>query len=282
MDLLERSAVSAPRLTAEVLLLHAIRAERPVLRAHPERQLTDSEQVHFARYLRERIAGRPTQYITGRQEFWGLDIRVNPAVLIPRPETEHVVERALAVVAGRRLPVPGSFQIPLQILDCGTGSGCIALALAKELPDARILASDVSYDALQTARANAQRLGLAQSIEVICADLLTAFRDSCFDLVVSNPPYIALSDAPALAREVRDQEPAAALFAGSDATAVYRRLIPEAARVLRPGGWLIAELGFNVADPVRDLLTGPEWHTPATDRDLAAIERVIYARRTTQ
>jgi len=180
-----------------------------------------------------------------------------------------VVERALAIAEGRAW----------RVADCGTGSGCIALALAKELPNARILASDISRAALQTARANAQRLGLAESITLVCADLLTSFPDSCFDLVVSNPPYIALSDAPTLAREVRDHEPAASLFAGPDAAAVYHRLIPDAARVLRPGGWVILELGFNVADTVRALFTGPEWYPPATDRDLAGIERVIYARR---
>jgi release factor glutamine methyltransferase len=212
------------------------------------------------------MAGTPTQYITGHQEFWGLDILVNPSVLIPRPETEHIVERALQVAADAR-----------SIADCGTGSGCIALALASELPKAHIAATDLSLPALQTAKANAARLNLR--VTLACADLLSAFPDACFDLVVSNPPYIALSDAPTLAREVRDHEPAMALFAGPNAAAVYRRLIPESARTVRPGGWVILELGYNVADAVRELLTSPEWHPPDTDRDLAGIERVIYARR---
>jgi release factor glutamine methyltransferase len=169
--------------------------------------------------------------------------------------------------------------MPTQIIDCGTGSGCIALALATELPNAWILASDVSYSALQTARDNAQRLGLASSIAVACADLLTAIPDGSFDLVVSNPPYIALSDGPTLPREVLEHEPAAALFAGPDGAAVYRRLIPAAARVLRPGGWAIVELGFNLADVVKALFTAPPWHSLGTDRDLAGIERVMYAQR---
>jgi release factor glutamine methyltransferase len=170
----------------------------------------------------------------------------------------------------------------LQILDCGTGSGCIAVALASELPRARIYASDISAAALHTARANAHRLGLAESVAFVQADLLGSFSDSCFDLIVSNPPYIALSDAPTLAREVRDHEPAAALFAGTDGTAIYRPLIRDAARVLRPGGWVILELGFNAADAVKALLAAPEWSPPLTDRDLAGIERVIYARRTAE
>ena len=263
------------------MLSHALKADRAYLRAHPDRELTNVEQVHLARYLRDRLAGTPTQYITGRQEFWGLEIGVNPSVLIPRPETEHVVERTLAI-AGE--PVEGirpdhAGRTPrLRILDCGTGSGCLALALASELPNARICASDISAAALSTARTNAQRLGLAESIAFVQADLLSAFPDSCFDLLVANPPYVALSDAPTLPREVRDHEPATALFAGPDGLAVYRRLIPAAARVLRPGGWAIVELGFNLAEPVRELFQVPAWHLPATDRDLAGIERVMYAR----
>jgi release factor glutamine methyltransferase len=269
-DLLEQESVSSARFTAELLLAHALKVDRVYLRAHPERLLTDVEQVHLARYLRDRMAGVPTQYITGHQEFWGLDIRVNPSVLIPRPETEHVVERALAVADRTQ---------PLKILDCGTGSGCIALALTTELPRAHTYASDISLTALHTARTNAQRLGQSESITFVCGDLLACFPDTCFDLILSNPPYIAFSESPTLAQEVRDHEPAAALFAGSDAAAVYRRLIPDAARVLRPGGWVIVELGIHLADPVRALFTGPAWHSPATDRDLAGIERVLYAQR---
>jgi release factor glutamine methyltransferase len=255
-----------------LLLLQAVRRERTFLRAHPEHELNDVQQVHLARYIRDRVAGIPTQYITGRQEFWGLDVLVNPSVLIPRPETEHLVERTLAVSARNRA---------LRILDCGTGSGCIALALAKELSQARLTASDLSIDAVVTAKANAERLGLAESISFVQADLLSCFPSSSFDLVVSNPPYVSLADAPTLAREVRDHEPATALFAGPDGASVYRRLIPDAGRVLRPGGWLILELGYNLALQVRGLLSTPPWDSIATDRDLAGIERVIFARRTT-
>jgi release factor glutamine methyltransferase len=260
-----------------------LRVDRVYLRTHPERDLTDVEQVHLARYLRDRLAGTPTQYITGHQEFWKLDIRVNPSVLIPRPETEHVVERALAIAsesAGGGSLKSGDHTRHLRIFDCGTGSGCLALALASELPNARIYASDISAPALQTARGNALRLGLAESISFIQADLTSALPDASLDLLVSNPPYIAVSDALTLAREVRDHEPSAALFAGPDGTAVYRRLIPDAARVLRPGGWAVLELGYSVTDPVKSLFGASPWTRPDTDRDLAGIERVIYARRT--
>ncbi len=266
--MLQHGQVAAPQFTAELLLAHAVRADRVYLRAHSDRELTDVEQVHFARYLRDRLAGVPTQYITGRQEFWGLEIRVNPSVLIPRPETEHVVERSLALARRESLS---------RILDCGAGSGCIALALASELPGTCILASDISAAALNTAAANAQRLNLAPTF--VCADLLESFRDSSVDLLVSNPPYIAFSDAPTLAREVRDHEPAAALFAGPDGVDVYRRLIPDAARVLRPGGWAVVEIGHNVANAVRELFSAPVWRPLGVDRDLAGLDRVMYAQR---
>lgn len=270
--LLQQQNISAPRLTAEVLLLHAIAAERSVLRAHPERELSDLQQLHYARYLHERLAGMPTQYVTGHREFWGLDILVNPTVLIPRPETEHVVERALSLATEYR---------HTRIADCGTGSGCIALALAHDLahdlPAAHLYATDISRPALETAAGNARRLNLPVSF--VACDLLTCFSDAAIDLVVSNPPYVALADRDGLAREVRDHEPAGALFAGEDGTSVYRRLIPEAARVLRPGGWAVVELGYNVAVTVRQLFSTPLWHSLATGPDLAGIERVMYARR---
>ena len=258
------------RQDAERLLLHVLGKGKAWLMTHGEELLPCDLPESYSELLERRYNGEPIQYILGETEFYGLPFRVTPHVLIPRPETEHVVERALALVDRAR---------PTQILDCGTGSGCIALALARELSHARICASDISPAALQTAQANAERLGLAGPIRFICADLLNVFRDACFDLVVANPPYIALTDAPTLAREVRDHEPATALFAGPDGTAIYRRLIPDAARVLRPGGWVVVELGYNVADAVRELFTGPSWCPPATDRDLAGIERVMYVQR---
>src|SRR3989304_2128399 len=164
VELLEKGGVPSPRITAEVLLLHAARCARAHLYAHPERELTEVEWIHFGRYLNERLEGKPTQYITGHQEFWGLDFLVNPSVLIPRPETELVVEAAIQLA--RQLPSDS-----LTISDVGTGSGCIAIALAAELPQALIFALDQSAAALDTARANAQRLGVEQRITFLRSDL---------------------------------------------------------------------------------------------------------------
>ena len=171
IELLEKASVPSPRITAEVLFMHAARCDRAHLYAHPERELTDSEWVHFGRYLKERLEGKPTQYITGHQEFWGMDFLVNPAVLIPRPETELVVETSLAL-ARRQFSGSESFHIA----DVGTGSGCIAVALASELPQARIYALDRSPEALEVARRNAQRLGVDARITFLLSDLLSNCR----------------------------------------------------------------------------------------------------------
>jgi len=267
VQLLESQGVPAPRLTAEVLLMHAAGCDRTFLSAHPEQELSDLQQLHYGRYLHERLQGRPSQYITGRQEFWGLEFRVNPSVLIPRPETEHVVEIAECRLQNADCP---------SVADCGTGSGCIAIALAHDLTNARVFASDISAAALETATGNAQRLGAP--VHFFQADLLSCLANASLDMVVSNPPYVANADAATLQTEVRDHEPHQALFAGDDGLAVYRRLVPEATRVLRPGGWLVLELGYNVAEQVRGLLnTG--WEELSIMKDLAGIDRVLSARR---
>lgn len=269
IQLLEKQGVSTSRLTAEVLLMHAVCGDRTLLAAHPEQELTDLQQLHYARYLHERIQGRPTQYITGQQEFWGLEFRVNASVLIPRPETEHVVEIAEYRLQNADCP---------NVIDVGTGSGCIAIALAHDLPAARVFASDISSEALRTASENARRLGVADRVHFFQGDLLTSLPDAAVDLVVSNPPYVATTDAATLQREVREHEPHQALFAGEDGLAVYRRLVPEAARILRPGGWLVLELGYNVAEQVRAMFS-EAWDSPEIGKDLAGIDRVLSARR---
>ena len=269
--LLEESAVPSPRIAAEVLLMHTLRCDRAHLYAHPERQLTDSERVHYARYLRERMSGKPTQYITGHQEFWGMEFRVTPAVLIPRPETEHVVERAVELgptIESERPPV---------VVEAGTGSGCMAVAVAIELPRARVIATDASAAALAVAASNASRLG-ARQVQFCRCDWLSAIGAAAADLVLSNPPYIPLGQAATLQREVRDFEPRHAVFAGPEGLEIYAALLPEAARILRPGGWAVFELGYNMADAVRSLL-GAEWDEVQFQRDLAQNLRVISARR---
>ena len=278
VELLEKGGIPSPRITAEVLLMHAARCDRAHLYAHGERALTEVEWIHYGRYLNDRLHGKPTQYITGRQEFWGMEFIVNPSVLIPRPETEQVVEAGVAL-ARRHFPE----GTELHIADVGTGSGCIAVALARELPQAQIYALDQSLEALETARRNAARLGVGQRISFLLSDLLEVSSGEALpplQLVVSNPPYVSERERPKLMREVRDFEPAQALFAGESGGEAYARLIPQAARALCPGGYLVLELGYDAEEKVRSLLPPGEWQEMEWRRDLAGIVRVVSARRT--
>ena len=261
--LLEEAQVAVPRLTAEVLLGHALRVERVYLFAHPEQELSEVGWIHYGRYLHERIGGKPTQYITHRQEFYGREFRVTPDVLIPRPETEHVVEMALAIARGAR-----------RLVDVGTGSGALAVTLQCEV-GAEVWATDISTAALAVAAGNAAQL--AARVTFVACDLLAALGSGTMDLVVSNPPYVPLAQREGLQREVRDWEPATALFAGETGFEIYGRLVAEAPRVLRPGGWLILELGFGSVDRVSGLLAG--WREVRVAPDLAGIPRVMAAQR---
>ena len=257
-QLLEQARVDAPRLNAEVLLAHAVGCDRAWLYSHSDEPLKELWWIHYGRYLHQRIQGKPTQYITGRQEFYGRDFRVTPDVLIPRPETEHVVEASLPLARGR-------------VLDVGTGSGAIAVTLALESP-ARVAATDISAGALKVARENALRL--AAPVDFIQGDLASAFAPHSFHLVVSNPPYIPRDEG--LPREVRDFEPHVALFGGADGFAVYRNLIPQASRLLKPGGWLVMELGYRSAGAVCSLLDS--WRNVEVKTDLAGLPRVVMAQ----
>ncbi|MBV9770357.1 MAG: peptide chain release factor N(5)-glutamine methyltransferase [Bryobacterales bacterium] len=266
--LLEDEAIAAPRLTAEVLLTHALHRERSYLYAHPGEELSEIGWIHYGRYLHERLNGKPTQYITGRQEFYGREFCVTPDVLIPRPETEHLVEAAIARIRRGDL-----------VVDVGTGSGAIAITLALET-GARLLATDISTAALRVASENARHL--SASVELVACDLLAcnlvdALRDRSIDVLVSNPPYVPQVDAPGLQREVRDYEPHVALFGGPTGLESYQRLIADAPRVLRPGGWLLLELGYNSLDPVRAMLQRG-WTDINVIPDLAGFPRVLAAR----
>ncbi|MGH9650423.1 MAG: peptide chain release factor N(5)-glutamine methyltransferase, partial [Terriglobales bacterium] len=233
VDRLEAALVGSPRMNAEVLLMFVLACDRAYLYAHPERELTAEESARYDEALAERSTGKPSQYITGHQEFWGLDLVVTPAVLIPRPETEHVVETVLDLARGVKQP---------RMVDVGTGSGCIALALAHELQQAEIRACDISAEALEVARANAVRLELAGRVHFFESDLLAALpAEPAFDFVVSNPPYVGESEPEKVQREVREFEPKVAVFAGEKGLEVYQRLIPQARAVLKPGGWLVVE-----------------------------------------
>jgi len=268
---LSAANVPSPRLNAETLLIFTLGCDRAYLYAHPERPLTSDEIGRYDDALSQRSRGVPAQYITGHQEFWGLDLLVTPAVLIPRPETEHVVETALHLIAqsDRRRPL---------ILDVGTGSGCIALALAKEVPVAELHACDISPAALEMARANAARLQLSERIHFHESDLLAALpRDLQFQLVVSNPPYVAERDAESVEAQVRRFEPHQAVFGGEDGLEVYRRLIPQAHQRLAPAGRLVMEMGAGMEQQVRELLRG--WEEISSTPDLQGIARVVAARK---
>jgi len=271
--------VPSPRMNAELLLMFALSCDRAYLYAHPERELTIDEQTRYGQALAERARGIPAQYITGHQEFWGMDLIVSPAVLIPRPETEHVIETVVELAgverAGGRGRPPHTSR--LRIVDVGTGSGCIALALAKELPEAEIHAADISSAALEVARANATRHELESCIQFRQTDLLAGFENSSFDFIVSNPPYVGESEEDQVQLEVRKSEPRDAVFAGPTGLEVIARLIPQAHAALRPGGWLVMEISGTISEEVRRLLQ--DWNDVRIRPDLQSIPRVAQARK---
>lgn len=258
--LLDEARIGVPRLTAEVLLSHALRRERSYLYGHPEHELSEVEWLHYGRYLHQRLEGMPTQYITKTQEFYGRPFRVTPDVLIPRPETEHVIEAALNVGKGAK-----------RFLDVGCGSGAIAVTVQLET-GAEVVGTDVSFEALSVASGNAAALGARVSF--VHCDLDSAVRDRSIDVLVSNPPYVPDSELSGLSREVRDHEPRVALTSGPTGFEIYERLIGGARRVLRPGGHLVLELGYNSSDRVIQMLQR-EFGNIRLDADLAGIPRVV-------
>ena len=312
IHLLRQAHVPSDTLAAELLLLHVTRRDRTWLYAHPE-ELLDSHSIEsYFSLLRRRAAGEPTQHLTGKQEFWGLEFEVTPDVLIPRPETEHLIEVALDRLAVRALRAGHNPKLAgegLTIVDIGTGSGCIALALAKELPAAKIYATEISPAALTIAQRNATRLGFANRVTFLESSLFAAFSPSSdssphrslvashwppsssqspvtnrqsllFDLVISNPPYIGRREAPSLPIEVRDHEPASALYGGEEGYELYGQLIPQAGLHFKPGGLLVLELGHDSLPAVRPLLETPQWANLRVTNDLAGIPRVFSAERT--
>lgn len=276
-------------LAAELLLLHVLGRDRTWLYAHPEECVPDAIAERFQALIARRAAGEPTQYLTGKQEFWGLEFEVTPDVLIPRPETEHVIEVALdrlalrEVRAGRPRTTSGEGFL---IADIGTGSGCLAIALAKELPEATFYATDSSAGALLVARRNALRHGVAERIHFVECNLLegleslvTSHQSPSFHLIVSNPPYVGRRETETLSIEVRKHEPESALYGGEEGYELYADLISQAVRNLKPGGILVLELGHNSLLAVRPLLEAPTWTNVGVTNDLAGIPRVIAAER---
>ena len=317
---LREAHVPSFTLAAELLLLHALGRDRTWLYAHSDESIADGDAKRFLALIARRVAGEPTQYLTGKQEFWGLEFEVTPDVLIPRPETEHVIEVSLDRLAlneirrGRPQNTKGE---GLQIADIGTGSGCIAIALAKELPAASIYATDISAKALEVARRNAARQHVADRIQFVQSDFLdpcssvavqpcpeprrnagshfgavansastgfheapvTSHQSRLLDLIASNPPYIGHREAESLPREVREHEPESALYGGEEGYELYGDLIAQAAKHLKPGGILVLELGHNSLPAVRPLLDAPQWTNVNVTNDLAGIARVIAAER---
>ena len=282
---------------AALLLRHVLAISHAAQLAEPERELTNAQQATFDALILRRIANEPIQYITGEQEFFGLTLRVTPAVLIPRPETEQLVEAVLAEMNSAEL----DRTQPLRILDVGTGSGAIAIALAFHLPHAQITAVDLSAAALEVAAANTARHALAGRIRFVQSDLLDGIRTVIlseaahvvssevegpavlpvalppFDVIVSNPPYVPTADRASLHPQVRDHEPAAALFAGLDGLDIYRRLIPQARAALQPNGLLALEIGHGQREAIASLLSG--WNELRFLDDLQHIPRIALARK---
>jgi len=260
-----------PFLEARVLLRRMAGLTDLDIFAYPDRPVEPAVSRRFLRAVDERLSRRPLAHILGEKEFWSIPMTVTPAVLIPRPETELLVEQALARLAAAE---------PL-IIEIGTGSGCVAVALAKELPGARVFATDISRRALRLAEANAARHG-ARNIRFLAGDMFGALRDAKLegraDLIVSNPPYVAAKEWEALAPEVRDHEPRRALVAGPTGLETIRRLASGAGRYLAPGGLVLVEFGAGQAAAVRRLF-GPPWKNRETINDLSGRPRVLAASR---
>jgi release factor glutamine methyltransferase len=268
-------AASVPNdlLDAQTLLAEALGKDRTYLIINFNQQLSEGILSAFRTMVDRRAAGEPLQYITGRQEFFGLDFEVTPDVLIPRPETELIVEEAIRIVQLDEVVRP-------VIVDVGAGSGCIAVALARELAGARVIASDVSEAALRVARRNAARHGLGDRVDFIASDLLDAFAEEEFaDFILSNPPYVSEKEMPSLQREVRDWEPRAALTDSNDGLSLYRRLLKDAPSRLRPGGHLICEMGYTQSEMISNMIDSRAWGAPKLLDDLQGIPRTIVLRK---
>lgn len=255
---------------AELLLMRVLGRDRAWMLAYWRDEIDTGCSIPYHSAIERRRAGEPIQYITGEAEFYGLPFHVNRQVLIPRPETEHLVEKAIELAAGFAQP---------RIVDVGTGSGAIAVALARGLPSSIVTAIDLSPAALEVAKNNAARNDVAPRIRFLEGDLLAPAAAAQFDMVVSNPPYVPEADRAALAVEVRDYEPSQALFAGLDGLDVYRRLIPAAWSALVPGGSIVLEIGYGQRESLQALLQAAGFSRIGFTADLQGIARVVSAQR---
>ncbi len=289
---------------AETLLLHLVGKNRAWLITHLSDELAGCTAIGYAKQIERRLTGEPLQYITGETEFYGLPFRVTPDVLIPRPETEHLVERVAQLIPVFDIRPNKSFEVPgarpaftgekderkranldhadwlPRILDIGTGSGAIAISIAHDWYEAEITAIDISAEALDVARSNAKRLGFEECIRFREGDLLAPVAQEHFEIIVSNPPYVPATDRESLSVEVRDYEPARALFAGADGLDIYRRLIPQAFACLTSGGYIALEIGYGQSKPIQALLIAAGFDRIEFTSDLQGIPRVATGRRT--
>jgi release factor glutamine methyltransferase len=268
---LREAGIAEARCDAGSLLASVIQRDRGFMITHADDPLVKEDLETFRQFITRRAAGEPLQYITGHQEFYKLDFEVTPDVLIPRPETELIVETALEMLSAD----PEAY-----ILDVGTGSGCIAISLLSQLPRACAVATDISRAALSVADRNAGRHGVSDRLVLIESDCCTALdANETFSLIVSNPPYIAEGELKVLQREVREHEPCVALTCGADGLAVIKRLLNEALPCLRPGGHLVLEIGFGQSDRVRELIDLKVWELIEIKPDLRGIPRTVVIRK---
>ena len=267
-QILQNAGVPEARREAGSLLSFVIGKDRTFLIAHAEDELNYAHVDQFREVVERRAAGEPLQYITGTQDFFGREFRVTPDVLIPRPETELLVEAALEVN-----------KTPTLICDVGTGSGCIALTLLCELDHARAVALDKSPAALEIAKFNAQKLGVPDRAEFVVSDCFDSLDAREFDLIVSNPPYVSAGVIAGLQREVRDHEPLIALSPGPDGLSIIRRLIQDAPKFLRQNGHLIMEIGFDQGEAVQNLVDTSVWELVEVRPDLQCIPRIVLLRK---
>jgi release factor glutamine methyltransferase len=268
-EVLRAGEVAEPRRESSLLLALALKKDKSFLFAHPEYSLTESENEHVDRIADRRAAREPYQYIAGTQEFYGLDFVVTDRVLIPRPETELLVTRSIELLAGSSTP---------KFCEIGAGSGCICISILHNVPSATALGVDISADALEIARINAERNGVTERLTLRESDLFSSFADEHFDLIVSNPPYVPLTDLEELQPEVRDHEPHTALFGGPDGLTIIKRIVDEAPRFMRMEGHLLLEIGIEQSERVAEMFDRTIWSEPVFLPDLQGIPRVVVAR----
>ena len=268
-ELLSEAGIPDARRDSSTLVSLAIGRDRSFIYSHPEYEPTAEESERIDQYLKRRADREPLQYIRGTQEFYGLEFEVTPDVLIPRPETEMIVEWAIGFLKGEKTT---------RFLDIGTGTGCIPISILKNSPNANGVAVDISSDALAVAARNAERNGVAERLELIESDLFSNVPAEKFDLIVSNPPYVPVKDLAHLQPEVRDHEPHVALSDGSSGVSIIERIIRDARHFMLPGGVLLIEMGFGQSERVLEFTSTGGWASAQVESDLQGIPRMLYAK----